>query len=91
MDTEEEKDEGLGIWNFIHGTGAGCASIFAWEALRHTVAGGILFVFYGGATIVIMHVVHRHRKHIKEKRAARTVHRRGRRPSRPTGTHNKHQ
>jgi hypothetical protein len=65
--SEEEKEEGLGIWNFVHGTGAGCASIFAWEGMRHVLASGsIMIAIYGGFTVIIMHVVHRHRVHLKK-------------------------
>lgn len=61
-------EEELGIWNFIHGTGAGCASIFAWEGIRHFVtSGGVLIAVYGIVTVGIMHVVHRHRAHLKRK------------------------
>lgn len=60
-------EEELGIWNFIHGTGAGCASIAAWEGSHLLLRGGIAVAVFSVITVVIMHAVHRHRLHLKRK------------------------
>jgi len=50
------------IWNFLHGTGAGCASIVAWEALHAACTGTVLLLVYSGVTVVIIGVVKYHRR-----------------------------
>lgn len=61
--------EELGIWNFVHGAGAGCASIVAWEGSHLFLKGAIAVVFYSVVTLGIMAVVHQHRKHLKRQLA----------------------
>lgn len=56
--------EELGFWNFIHGTGAGCASIAAWEAAHTFLAGPVAIIVFGALTGVIVHAVRRHRHHM---------------------------
>lgn len=60
-------EEELGIWNFIHGTGAGCASIVAWEGSHLILSGGVAVVVFTVLTVGIMHAVHRHRIHLKKR------------------------
>lgn len=60
-------EEELGIWNFIHGTGAGCASIAAWEAAHAAFPPVVAAVTFGTITVAIMHVVHRHRLHLSKR------------------------
>lgn len=62
------SDGEMGMWNFLHGTGAGCASIVAWEAIRTALTGPVLLVAYSGVTIGIMHLVHRHRVSLMDKK-----------------------
>ena len=59
------EDDALGAWNFIHGAGAGCASIAAWEASHLWLTGGIAVGVFSGLTVVIFHVVHKHREVLK--------------------------
>lgn len=61
----------LGLWNFIHGTGAGCASIVAWEGSHMLLSGGVAVVVFGGVTVLIMHAVHRHRLLLQRRRRHR--------------------
>ncbi len=70
----DDDDDDLGVWNFIHGTGAGCASVVAWEGTHLFVEGGVAVVVFGGLTALIMHSVHRHRRHIRRSRQQHHYH-----------------
>lgn len=67
MKKEESMEDSLGKWSFIHGTGAGCASIAAWEGSHMYLHGGTAVIFFTGVTVGIMHVVHKHRVHLSKK------------------------
>lgn len=58
----EEAD----IWGFAHATGAGCASIAAWESLHQVLSGVILMAVFGGATVIIMVITHKHHKRYRK-------------------------
>lgn len=61
-------EEELGLWNFIHGVGAGCASIAAWEASHLWLTGGMAVATFSVITVGIMHSVRLHRKHLTKPR-----------------------
>lgn len=54
--------ESTGFWGSMHATGAGCASIFAWEAAHTLLTGGLALVFFGGLGLLVMHVAHHHHR-----------------------------
>lgn len=57
--------EELGIWNYVHGTSAGFMPIVTWEAAHSMwstpIALGVCMLTSG----VLLHIVHRHRKHLR--------------------------
>ena len=54
--------ESTGFWGSLHATGAGCASIFAWETAHALVSGGLALAFFGGLGMLVMHVAHQHHR-----------------------------
>ncbi len=58
--------EELGLWNFLHGTGAGCASIMAWETANKYLTGAAAMGVFLVITLGIMHAVHRHQKYLRK-------------------------
>lgn len=62
-------DEEMSVWGFIHGTGAGCASIAAWEGLHSVFTGPVLFISFTVVTCGMFHVVHVHRKHLQKRKS----------------------
>jgi hypothetical protein len=60
--------EELGLWNYIHATSSGCASIMVWEGSRAYLHGAIALVATLGFAVTMGIGVHFHRKHLKQAR-----------------------
>ncbi len=63
--------EELGLWNYIHATSSGCASILMWEGSRAYLHGAIALVATLGFAVTMGIGVHLHRKHLKAQRGRR--------------------
>lgn len=60
--------EELGLWELIHGTSAGCASIVAFESMREVMHGPALLAIYGVVAFGLFKVQQWHLRRIKARK-----------------------
>ena len=68
------EEDSLGAWNFAHGTGAGCASIVAWETTHTYLPHFPALLVFTGLMAGIIHAVHKHRQTIVSGKASNEEH-----------------